>query len=186
MTKSYRPCFLSLIKAGLLLAAIISSPSVTHAAEAYVGVSLGWVSLDEKKGEINPTQSDVELSLSLAAKSQDRYFGDTPFGYYYEVGLDRYKAEEENIVQAMSGPEDWSTAISGEYWHFTPTLFIDFNRGSASGGSFKIGAGIGLSYFSVKGTMVFNNPTVRIEEVDDSDFSQLELPLFTFGVKTDF
>ena len=147
----------------IILVAIFIS-TTAHAEEGYIGISFGWVNVDGD--DLNPLQSDVKLGLSLAAKSQEKYLTDSYFGYFIEYGLDTYEAERADEI-GLVATQTINTSISGLYLHYTPTFFYDFTKGSAVDWSFKIGVGLGISYFTVDGTMIINNPSPAVQSLDD-------------------
>jgi len=153
------------LRSALVVTFAISMPA--SAQEGYVGVSVGQIRIDNEGQDFNPLQSRVKYGLSFLAKSRDDYLEDSQFGYIFEYGLDTYKAERATIWGLPGSTQTINTSVSGYYLHFTPTLFYDFTKGSSTDWSFKTGIGLGVSYFTVNGTMIFNKPFVAVRQVND-------------------
>ena len=169
-----------MIRSFLIIFFVILIPTTAHAEEATIGVSFGWVNFDGDN--INPLQSDVKIGLSLAVKSWGKYLEDSRFGYYFEYGLDTYEAENTN-EWGLVNTQTINTSVSGFYLHYTPTFFYDFTKGSSADWSFKIGAGLGISYFTVDGTMIFNQPSPVVQRVNDDAIAISKGIVFRYETK---
>lgn len=155
-----------------LAIAVSIFPCSGYAMEAFAGISVNGAHLDANPGRtIHDQESDLRLDLALSIKSLDNYWDKSSFGYYIEFGLDTYKVKRHDVWGIAPAPlEHIYTSSSGEYLYLTPAIFYNFNKDESADWSFKIGAGLGIGYLSIDGTILVNQPVLAIEPIHGSTF----------------
>ena len=133
-----------------------------YSAEIFIGASWHWARLkgEEKSTNVHilePVSND-EIEISLALKSLDKYFSDSAFGYFYELGYDTYDLEGENNINPFN------ENITTRSIHFTPTVFYEFTKGFGVNWSLKIGLGVGLGYIDMDGQVISGSTPVVIND----------------------
>jgi len=148
---------------------LLSSPSYGY--ETIAGLTVGWTNLeDTRSGDINPQYSG--LNFTLALKTDDSYFKDEDYGYYFEFGLDAYSLSRlDNWIG-----EDIYTSTSGSYFYLFPVAFYEAYKGNSSDVSVKIGVGAGIGYVSSYGNLVVNYPAPAVRDISDADVG------YTYGL----
>lgn len=116
-----------------------------------VNVSSKSIQIDDKQTEeelIAEMDGDFQTTPSLSLRSEQNYFGNSDFGYFYQLDGSLFDISEQNIDGTNS---DVATSIEGYSLFAVPTLYYHFNADSDNW-SQKIGIGFGVGYVNMSGT----------------------------------